>query len=656
MKQPFYSFDTETQNGEAFLACTYNGETYSDYLINNKRDVIAFIIDFHASTNKGFCFNLDYDASALLKYFGQQAIIQLYLGKTIFINTEENGKEKQQEIEFSDEPDNPRFHSKNISPNIISVRYIPAKCLQVTYKRKTLYVWDIWQYYQMSLAKASSEYLKERKRDLPKPWMREMKKHFLNKHRKNRILKYCRHDSKLTWLLSQKFLNMLEDGGIKVRRYYSAGYIAKKHIKAKVDIPYITDEEVIKFLKPVYFGGRIEVTRRGYFKKAYLYDINSAYPYALSKLKSFYDYRFSSRIDYNSDYFFVDCEIELKKDYILPVPISFNVWKYPYGKMRCTIDNRTFKNVLDAGGKILVIHKCLNIYCENIYPFKKTVESLFKERQKSESHKYIFKMLLNAYTGKLHEKKKTITHISEEKQYKLISQLHQYNKAQADFETDVKSTGCNCYYIGKVSKSCKNPVCIEYRREYKGITKPPDIYYLGKNMFTNEKHLANGTNIIYAALVTSTIRNMVYEKGMELGNNLIGFLTDGILSKTPLKSIGKGLGEFSKKYEGWLYSVGSGIYQTANGTKFRGFNSSNDLIKLAQKFKNSDVMEIPYLERVGLGRAVGSLQKFNQFNQLIADEKDLNINFDRNRIWPSQFKNYGQALKSNINSEPIEIK
>lgn len=660
----FKTFDTETQDGKAFLACTYDGKEAKDYLINNKQDVIDFFNSLHGNTRLAFCYNLDYDASALLKYFGQDALIKLYLGQSIVVGN-------------------------------LKIRYIPRKCLYIKkykhsieeklpfpksmedaqeaeltiedFNRKrgdsdgTIYVYDILQYYQMALNKASQKHLGEKKIDVPKKWLKNLKKYFLNPRHRNKIIKYCRQDTRLTWLLSKHFLQMLVDAGIAHEksvdrgRYYSAGYIAKKYIKSKVNVPYINDEQVFKFMENAYFGGRIEVMQRGYFDHAHKIDMKSAYPFALANLKRIYQHTFSSKIDSSADYFFADCEFTLNTNYILPVPIRFDIWKYPHGTARATIDHRTFNNIIKAGGTINKVHKSLNIYCENNYPFKATVNRLFEQRQKSEAHKYIFKMLLTAYTGKLNEKKSHTRLVPAHEEGKVLQNLNDYNNSLDSFENDVKNNCPTCYYLGKVQMKCRHPVCMEYRKEFRGVRKPMDIYYLGKNMFENERYLANGTNIIYAGLVTSTIRNEVYEKGLELGDNLIGFLTDGILSRTPVKHTGTGLGEFNKEYEGWLYLLGSGIYQTADGTKFRGFNSEMNLLELSKKFHKEDTMLIPSLQRVGMGRAVGSPEKFSQFNMLLEKKPKLSVNFDRNRVWKNPFKNFGQALKGSIDSEPLGI-
>lgn len=676
----FLTFDTETQHGKAFLACVDDGKTIDNLLINNEQNVIDFLHELHAKSKTAFAYNLEYDVCALLKYFGYKAILNLYLQKSLryenmFIRSVPNKflivtkyYFRKKELSYAEiiKAISPTSLSEDSSPDRII--YLIAEHNKKQKKNnkitgKAFYAFDLWQFYEMSLDKASEKYLGEGKDAIPKNWMHQLKIKFQDPKDRQRIIKYCRKDVRLTHRLADKFIKMLADCDIHPKRFYSLAYIAKNFIKSKVDVPVINEDydngkgkEIIKFMQPAFRGGRTEVFKRGVFKKAFLSDMNSAYGRALADLKRISHAEIRNKIDKSADYFFIDCEVDLPKSYVNPVPIQFNMWKYPYGKMRATIDNMTYKNVLKSGGKITKVYRVLNIYCEDDYPFKKVINQMYNQRKKSESHKYIFKGIIVSYIGKLHEQKSFIRLLSEAEKPKVLGNLEQHGKAQSDFEELIKSNCPVCYSMGKVRQTCRNSVCKEYRQEYKGTSLPPTLHYLGENIFATERKLGNGTNIIYAALVTATIRNIIYSKGMELGDDLIAFLVDGILSKRPLKSYGTALGEFSLKYEGPLYLLGSGMYQTSENVKFRGFNSDKvNLKKLSNKYRKSKIMKIPVLERTGLGRAVGSIAKFNDFNVLKPSSKKLNVNFDTNRLWAKPFKNYGQALKTCINSEPIGI-
>lgn len=720
----FKTLDTETNKGKAFLACMSDGKSEEDFHIKTRKDAERFFVELQRSTKVAFAYNLDYDNSALIKWFGQQVIIDFYVEKPIvfeyegekyeisgfprkfikvsklttvkspkrltqreegwirrkLLNTELKGQEKEFQISYSNEiiellnslisgkrTLKDTYAGTNIKDCLSDIKldeFAEKKVAAVREKisRETTFVYDICQYYDyMPLWKSSKKYLGETKDDIPDKWKKNMLKYFKNPKNRIKIIKYCRKDCRLTHKLVAHFIKMLIDAGVikedKVNkaRYYSSGYIAKKFINKKAKVMAFYDEEVNAFMKNFCFGGRIEVARRGYFDNVYLNDINSAYGSGLANLKSITSHSFTVRPDNNAPYFFADCEFYLPDNYIQPVPIKFNNWKYPYGKGRAVLDRRTFENVLKTGN-ILKVHKSLNVYADDHYPFRKIVYNLYNQRAKSESHKFIFKNLINSYIGKLNEKVRIRTYVGDEaEQQDMIMWVNDWNQAQQNFESHISICGCQCYLKGKVDPRCRCITCMEWRNKYAAVKQPPNLYWMGDNMFYTEEKLKYKTHPLYNALVVSGMRNSMYEEGLKLGDNLIGFFTDAIFTKVPMQNTSSKLGGFSEKYKGWLYLVGAGVYETAEGTKLRGYNSEISLLEYANKFKKDNVMETPSLERVGMGRAVGTLNSFTQFNELKETFKTMKVNFDSNRQWERQFENYAESLKTNINSQPIKL-
>jgi len=683
----FLTFDTETQKGKAFLACTSDGKSEKDFFINSKSDAIEFFVGLQANCKTGFCFNLEYDISALIKYFGQRAVIDFYVEKPI--EFEHGGSTYQISGFIRKFVKIAKLTTKKVSPNpnqlealkkenkkirsqlngteskrmIDELLTLPDKDgkIEKTSHENTIF-YDICQYYEyLSLDKVAQKYLGEKKSDIPDAWKRNMLKYFnASESNRNRIIKYCRKDTRLTHKITSHFIQMLIDAGviakdkIKTSRYYSSGYIAKKYINKKAKVMSFYDEKVNDFMKSFCFGGRIEVTRRGYFDKAYLYDINSAYGSGLANLKNITGHSFSQKPADGADYFFADCEFYLPENYIQPVPVKFKNWKYPFGNGRAILDKRTFENV-QKSGQILKVHECLNVYAEDSFPFRKIINNLYSQRQKSEAHKFIFKNLINSYIGKLNEKVRIRTFIDEDQEEDMLEWLGKWRYKEKEFEELIKGSTCGCYEKEQIDSNCRNPICVEFRKKYNKLKQPPNLYKIGENMFYTEEKLKYKTHPIYNALVVSGMRNSIYEEGLKLGDNLIGFFTDAFFSKVPLKITSKKLGGFAEKYEGWLYLIGAGVHETEQGTRIRGYNSNISLVEYANKFKNRDIMETPSLERIGMGRAVGTMQSFNTFNELIESKKDMNINFDTNRMWDNQFKNYAESLKGNINSHPIKL-
>ena len=67
----------------------------------------------------------------------------------------------------------------------------------------------------------------------------------------------------------------------------SSVYLAEKVlINNKIDIPKFDSipYEIQEMAYRSYYGGRFEILKRGFVGKAYLYDINSAYPYAITQI------------------------------------------------------------------------------------------------------------------------------------------------------------------------------------------------------------------------------------------------------------------------------------------------------------------------------------------------------------------------------------
>lgn len=689
----FLVFDTETQKGKAFLICTSDGKEEQDFVIKNKQDVIKFFVWLHANCKTGFCFNLEYDISALLKYFGKQAVLDLYVDRPITFEHEGNKYEmfgfirkfikisklkerknvSERKIQFKNNVNNSA--GRHSYPN--TEKGMSNDNAGYKYSRQTTFFYDVSQYYEheKSLHRASKRYLGEGKDDVPDKWKKNMLKYFNNPSYKNKIIKYCRKDSNLTHRLSAHFLKMLVETGviqedrINKARYYSSGYIAKKYIGKNAKIMPLYDEQINSFMQKFCFGGRIEVFKRGYFPKVDLIDQNSAYGSGLSGLKYITGYNFSTRPASGVEYFFADVEFELPESYVLPVPVKFKNWKYPYGKGRALIDRRTFENVQKVG-KILKVHNCLNIYTDEHYPFRKIVNHLYKQRQKSPAHKFIFKNLINSYIGKLNEKVKYKVWVEDEdEQEKYIEMLGNWRHVELEFENEIKNCGCGCYEKERIDIHCKCKTCVTFRNRNKKYVEPPPLYWLGDKMFYTKEVLKYKTHSIYNALVVSGIRNAIYEQGLTLGDSLVGFYIDAIFSTKPISESSDKLGGFSKKYSDWLYLIGAGTYETApeiylnkdgsteelSGTKIRGYRSNISLVEYANKFKNKTVMEVPSLERIGMARVVGGVKSFSEFNELKEKEKYINVNFDANRIWERQFENYKESLKGSINSHPIKL-
>jgi len=170
-----------------------------------------------------------------------------------------------------------------------TIEYIPRKKLSIRKGHHSATFFDIAQFYKESLANAYQHNIGK----LPDGYLEMKSKRstfsdYFYKRNMKQIREYCIQDCILTKELSEHWIELFHDAfGFYPARWISEAYLAEKvlyynkiHIPKFNDIPY----DVQELASNSYFGGRIEILKRGYIGKAYLYDINSAYPYALTKV------------------------------------------------------------------------------------------------------------------------------------------------------------------------------------------------------------------------------------------------------------------------------------------------------------------------------------------------------------------------------------
>lgn len=587
----FFAFDTETERGKAFIISVAGKGIYT-YKTKRKEDITKFLRDVIAKKwgNIGWCYNLDYDVIATLKYYGDDIITRLYLTKEIQIEN-------------------------------ITISYVPRKFLTLKSRGKTVYIFELMQYFNMSLDKAGEKYLGERKKKIGGKKAKQQI-HELYKKNPEKIIEYCEKDADLTVRLAEKLESMLQLSGIDVVKYYSCGYLAKQYLKKHgVSFNPLRDEKIIEFVRPAYYGGRIEFMRRGTFKRVYQYDINSAYPYAITKLEQIIGYKFATTIDPVARYFFVSCVVNIPKDTHFS-PLAYRnkqgLITYPSGVISITVDCITF-NTMKKEGMIKKVVKVLNVYTSGEKPFKKLVERMYLRRQVAPpDENYILKIILNSLYGKFAEKRKDYIEIDEDEALLMLDNHLSDHRRPRIIETEAG------YFVRKV--------------------------YYSKN-----------SNLIYAALITSEIRNYLYKVMKEMpARSLIGTMTDCIFSTVPINnrhiSKKKQLGKFGFKCCSSLYVIGSGVYATKDENKLRGYNVKTNLVYLAGKNGKKTTLKIPSTERLGAGKFVVQGLDLDELNVISDNKKNLNLNFDTKRVWERNgFTNFGESLKGNISSTPLFI-
>jgi len=376
-----HALDTETRDGDIFLIADSDGE-FEDKI--TPESVISFLFRRKYENAWNFFYNLTYDAEVILKLLG----------------TELNNYKNSRELIF--------YH------NEYKFTYIPDKCLRIRKKNHSVVFFDIAQFFnKIGLLKAYEQNIGK----IPDVYeeMKNKRGQFSKTfYRKNttKVRQYCIQDCIFTKQLSEYFIKLFYDMfSFYPRRWVSSGYLAEKVlINNGIDFPKVQDipEQVCDFAWKSYFGGRFEMLQRGFIGKAYIYDINSAYPYAITKLPDLNNgdwYRTDERILDKSNVGFFKIKVGVD-DLTLVAPFPFrkkNRILYPSGKFitHCTLQellaygNETSYTILDSYQFIPRGKK---------RPFRKFIHSLYQKRlelkKQNNPMQLPIKVIINSIYGK----------------------------------------------------------------------------------------------------------------------------------------------------------------------------------------------------------------------------------------------------------------
>lgn len=171
------------------------------------------------------------------------------------------------------------------------IEYVPWKYFQVSHKRLGIgcRIWDVIGFFQSSFQVSIEKWLGIKSSVINKGKAKRSK--FTADDMEN-IIAYCHEELKYFEQLAQHLWECLNGVDIQIRRWDGAGAIAQallsnhdiyKH-KGSVE----RQEEHYYLARCAYAGGRFENFMPGDFEQSvYGYDINSAYPFAISQLAPF---------------------------------------------------------------------------------------------------------------------------------------------------------------------------------------------------------------------------------------------------------------------------------------------------------------------------------------------------------------------------------
>lgn len=582
---------------------------------------------------KAFFYNIDYDVTGILAHLPISIVQKLYL-------------------------------ERHVRWKEYSIEYMTRKFFRISQGRYTFIAYDLWPFFQKSLDHAG-ELIGIQKKKLPGELIRNLSPYVYKKNRW-KIDNYAIRDAQITQKLGDILCKGMKQIGMSTRRMYSPGYLAKSWLQKKnIRFEHI-DEEKMEYMDRSYFGGRIEVFKRGSFKKLWLYDIKSSYPARIQHLPDITNavYYWDSCIK-TKDFCFIDAEITEQSD--IPVlPWRWNVENliiFPRCKrQRRVITGAEYFYLQEKKLAEIKILRVLNVEHNGKKPFASIVHELFEKRKEGDSAAIIYKLILNSISGIFHEKHMNYIQtdaIGAYKQYrkKIFSEIS-YNIGyrlgqKCQYARRWWEKKCDCKWCRDAKKLHIQEK--EYRPKQKNLFLNQQKFYYGKEYNGHFFHAG------LASYITAMARIALHHEMMRHKKNLVAVFTDCLILDKPSPYFcrtGKkaGLGEFEFQQCGEGIVLGSGIYQIGDMTKFRGFVLHQSLEKLLYANYNKTEIIIPQTVRNSMGMMIRrDISADSQINEIFDDEKILNINFDRKRMWERDFKNAGDVLKSQIQSSPKNL-
>lgn len=384
LQKPVFALDTETWKGDIFLIADSDGK-YLDEI--TPESVIKFLFSKKYQGSWNFFYNLGYDAEVILKLLDERLYEYTKTRNLIF-----------------------QFDGYKIT-------YIPDKLLRITKGHHSVSFYDIAQFYHTDLASAYESNIGK----LP-DWYKEMKKKRAQfsksyySHNRKKVRSYCIYDCKLTRDLSEYWIKQFNNAfGFYVSKWISSGYLAEKVlINNGIVIPKfdVTPYAIQKMAwSVVEHGGRFEITKRGFIGNASLYDINSAYPYALTKIPDLTKGKWIRRksIHEKSEIGFFRIIADIPDDkFIAPFPFKKGLRIFfPTGKFETIVTLHELQACEDSS-----FYKILDSYQfipePNHYPYREFIENLYQKRlklkQQNNPMQKPIKIILNSIYGKTGQK------------------------------------------------------------------------------------------------------------------------------------------------------------------------------------------------------------------------------------------------------------
>ena len=630
----FEGLDTETILGYANIIAT--SKEYRN--IKTFDEIIEFLFEPQYHKKIFMLWNLRYDSQALLKFLFNEKIDEWY--------------------KIGNEIQTFKGYDYDKKCNIV---YIPNKMLKISKNRKNVVkMYDIAQFYEWGkLNDMSKLYLNTEKQDTAN-WIEmsqkftDMKitinqlKAYWNKHNKE-IGLYCQDDALKTLQLTEIMRNSFISLGYPFENPLSSAKLVELYQLRNFLYPRITDKmnKTHEFVKQSFHGGMFESRIRGFINSEFHeYDINSAYPYELSKLEhlangilwkvqkptkkadmGWYICDFNCRfIPYKKDipynYTLIFDLFDGVKE--ITIPISKTSSFYCNGMRRQIITKIEYDFLVKYGFKV-INYGGIEWYKEKD-EYEKPFEWMIEAYQTRRDLKEYIKNHPDTKESKIKDvEQRTLKKMYNSGYGKTAQQKHGYSKMTNFFYSSYTTAGC------RVNMAIKT------------IESEPKIF---DAMINNAKKLLDIDFL------------MKY-------SNVIEIATDGIYTKNKLNIKDSfELGEYEHNvYQKGLF-LGSGMkqlfYDNKNyTTNIRGISNDRkfDLMQILKDNKKQDEIIFWKTRPIHLNECLMHVNKRSLFDLNLFQKvgRRLNVNTDKKHYWTIEYKNFKDLLKHPSYAIPYDV-
>lgn len=348
-------FDTEAdRDGKTFLYALSTGDTYTPETLLN---------GLFSRKYRGSCYvvyNLKYEQGAILQNLPPDAL------------------------------DNLRNCGKCEYEGYV-YKVVGYKSLRISRGKNSVVFWDMYSFFEMSLATAAREFTSLKKFDLD---VEKFTPEYISEHLP-RIEQYCIRDAEITAALFNVLKGMCAKLGINPTTFYSVATIGYKYLRENTNYQTVNHlwnkhRDVLEAACKAYSGGKFEVTTRGK-GQFYEYDINSAYPFEIANLINIQKVRVYHNKTYRpgATYGFLHLDIFLGED--TPHPVAYKrgiVNIFPVGHFKRWVTKSEYEYLVELPGAVIKILKAVWLYPRYKYrPYLGVIKKLYRIKADAKARK-----------------------------------------------------------------------------------------------------------------------------------------------------------------------------------------------------------------------------------------------------------------------------